>query len=533
MKREPRTENENLYRDRMTRKRSSRVSSEDRQYMQERAERFRGSEARYRQRNYEEDWRYPQEGQERISPSKKEKSYREEKEYYYRSLKERSYRREPEYRGPEYREPDYRGQEYREPEYRRPEYRGSEYREPEYRVPEYREPEYREPARRKRKKNGGLLAFVIFLILVFAVVLIWVNPTWKKAAIRGVLSSPVGALVGEIAIGGNYKKTVLDKDFHRSAIRMNAGAAIPKGNRTIALFGIDARAEEIRNGARSDTILVINIDSEGRMKMASILRDTYLMSRNSNGEEIISKANSAFFRGGPEAAINMLNENFDLAITDYVVLNFWGMTNIVDLMGGIRLTVSEEERLELNSYIHDMHVYVGMSERPLEASGTDILINGDQATNFCRIRMVPFHSPIDGVTYHNDYGRTARQRYVMMSLISQMRERGLFGMMSLANKLFAANDGEERFIQSSLGVGELMKWFGQGFDLNVAGNESFPNADHLYTAMLDSGDTVVADTLEENAVLLHEFLYGDSGYAPSSDLTALADRIRAEVDRQR
>ncbi len=430
-----------------------------------------------------------------------ERGYQEEKEYYRKSLKEHRYRRPDPYE-PEWEE--------------RREYRS-----------------YSEPKRPKKKRGkGALVFFVLFLILVFAAVIIWINPSWKKAAVKGVLNSPVGPVVGQIFLGGNYNKYVKDQDYDRSGIRMNDGVSIPKGNRTIALFGIDARAEEIGSGTQADTILVINIDEEGNLKMASILRDTYVMSRNPDGQEIIAKANSAFYRGGPLAAVNMLNENFDLAITDYAVVNFWGMANIIDLMGGIRITVSEEERQEMNFHMHEMHVYFDMKDTPLEESGTDVLVNGDQATMFCRLRKIPFYSPVDGITYTDDYGRTARQRYVMMALISQLKEQGIGKLMLISNRLFEANSGEEKFIRSSMDVGELVRWLGLGADMNIGGSESFPTADHLYTAMLDSGDTVVADTLEENAVLLHEFLYGTGDYSPSSDLEELAERIRAEVARQ-
>lgn len=349
---------------------------------------------------------------------------------------------------------------------------------------------------------------------------------------KAVLTSPVGSVLGQIVYGGSYNCYVKDPEFDKSAIRINEGVSIPKGNRTIALFGIDARAEEIGSGTQADTILILNIDGNGNLKMASILRDTYLMSRTSSGEEVISKANSAFFRNGPEGAVNMLNENFDLAITDYAVVNFWGMANIIDELGGIRLTVTEEERLEMNFHMHEMHVYFGMKDVPLEASGEDILVNGDQATMFCRLRKIPFYSPVDGITYTDDYGRTARQRYVMSALVRQIREMGIFQLMSASGRLFAANAGEEKFIQSSLDVGELTAWLGLGADMQITGSESFPTADHLYTALLDSGDTVVADTLEENVQLLHAFLYNEEDYTPSEDLQAIAGRIRDEVARQ-
>ena len=323
MKREPRKETDNLYREREIRGRNGRRSSSegrgrdvvqsDRRAREERFEshpEFRKSAASrsfYDESFEEQEYEY-QEPEVRVRP-RKEPGYKEEKEYYYRSLKEHRY---------------------------------TQQREPE------RERRYYEEERPRKKKGRGRKAFrailCMLLILVLAVCIIWINPAWRKATLKAVIKSPVGPVLGQLVIGGNYDRYVKDKEYDRSKIRINEGVSIPKGYRTIALFGIDARSEEIGKGTQADTILILSMDQDGNMKMASILRDTYLMNRNDEGSEIIAKANSAFFRGGPIAAVNMLNENFDLAITDYAVVNFWGMANIIDQFGGIYLTVTEEER---------------------------------------------------------------------------------------------------------------------------------------------------------------------------------------------
>ena len=564
MKREPRKEFDNLYKERDVR--AARRSSGERN--------LRGKtgfeESDYWERAESDEWEPAHPGkwesgvseewepavpkgkvrqqkksfEKRNSERKKERGYREEKQYYYRSLKEHSYG-DPAYRQysskeSSYRDPAYRQYSSRERSFGDQGYEDRSFTEDESwrRAPsQWREtPRYEEGRNRKKKKTGKKAAAVFFsilLILALTLCVIWINPDWRKAAFKAVLTSPVGPVLGEIFLGGSYNQYVKDKDFDKSNIRINEGVSIPKGYRTIALFGIDARAEEIQSGTQADTILILNIDQEGNLEMASILRDTYLMSRNDRGEEVFAKANSAFARGGPLCAVNLLNENFDLAITDYVVVNFWGMANIIDELGGIRMTVTEEERLEMNFHMHEMHVYFNMKDVPLEESGENVLVNGDQATMFCRLRKIPFHSPVDGITYTDDYGRTARQRYVMMSLVSQIREMGMLKLMSASNKLFEANAGEEKFLQSSMDVKELMKWFGLGSSLEITGSGSFPVADHLYTAMLDSGDSVVADTLEENVTLLHEFLYDEKGYEPGTDLLRIAEDTRAEVARQR
>ena len=41
------------------------------------------------------------------------------------------------------------------------------------------------------------------------------------------------------------------------------------------------------------------------------------------------KANNAYFVGGPEEAINMLNKNLDLDIEDYATVDFKAMSDVI------------------------------------------------------------------------------------------------------------------------------------------------------------------------------------------------------------
>lgn len=429
------------------------------------------------------------------------RSYREEKAYYKQSLSERRYR------------------------------------EPEDVWEERDRNSLQNSGQPKKKKKGKAkrvfrAILVILLILIIALAVIWFVPSYRAAAVKAVLKSPFGPMIGKMLIGDSYERYVQDKDFDESDVVIHDGAVTPDGNITIALFGVDARAEDLEIGTMADSMVVVNIDKDGNIKMGSVFRDTYLMSRTLDGEEIISKANSAYFRGGPTGALNMLNENLDLAITDYVVVNFWGLANIIDLLGGIRLKVTEEEMNELNYHMYEQNLYGGTEYIPLDTYGDSVLLTGDQATAFCRLRSVNFYDPADGITYHDDYGRAARQRYTLTELITQTRELGVLKLMRIADKLFKANDGDRKFIQSSMDVTELVKLFIFAYDMNMAGSEGFPNLELQYTAMLDSGACVVADTLEENVAVMHRFLYGIEGYEPTAGLRRVAEQIRAEVARQ-
>ena len=91
------------------------------------------------------------------------------------------------------------------------------------------------------------------------------------------------------------------------------------GYTNIALFGLDNRSEGNYKGGQSDTIIIASINDETKeVKLISVYRDTFL----NVGDDTFNKANSAYAKGGVERAIQMLNANLDLNITEYVCVDF-------------------------------------------------------------------------------------------------------------------------------------------------------------------------------------------------------------------
>ena len=134
---------------------------------------------------------------------------------------------------------------------------------------------------------------------------------------------------------GKIDKTILNQE----AIKVNEGVS-QNGYTTIALFGGDSREGKLGAGTHTDTMMVVSIDNKTKeIKIVSVYRD--MLSRQMNGT--MKKANNAYFVGGPEEAINMLNENLDLDIMYYVTVDFNIVTEAVDIMGGIDVELTEAE----------------------------------------------------------------------------------------------------------------------------------------------------------------------------------------------
>ena len=142
----------------------------------------------------------------------------------------------------------------------------------------------------------------------------------------------------------------------------------------IACFGLDSRNGELEGGVQSDSIMIVSINNETNdVTLTSVYRDTLLLQADGNYE----KANSAYNRGGPEAAISLLNRNFDLDIRNYVSVNFSALVDVIDALGGLEIDMTQEEAFYCNGYAFETAQVVGkeMTKEDCidEVAGTQLL----------------------------------------------------------------------------------------------------------------------------------------------------------------
>ena len=93
-----------------------------------------------------------------------------------------------------------------------------------------------------------------------------------------------------------------------------------------------------------------------------------------------------------------------------------GIAEIIDLIGGLDLDVTEAERKALNKGLFDLSSLSGMEQ--LEESGEGVHLNGNQATAFARIRKID-----------SDYVRTERQRTVLLAVADKIKNGASAGTL--------------------------------------------------------------------------------------------------------
>lgn len=288
---------------------------------------------------------------------------------------------------------------------------------------------------------------------------------------------------------------------------------IVKGYRNIALFGVDSRDGDLGKGTRSDTIIIASINQDTQeIKLVSVFRDTFL----NLGNDSYNKCNAAYAQGGPEQAINMLNTNLDLDITDYVTVGFDGLIDAVDSLGGIEMEITEKEISHLNNYQLSMAKKMGVDYIPVDHTGKQVL-NGMQATAYCRIRYGG----------GDDFRRAERQRDVLTAMMNKAKDASVSELTGMVDAILPE-------IQTSLGVNEIVSVLGSVTSYNVVASDGFPFEDSRAGADVGSkGSCVVPDDLEENVIALHEILYPEKNYTPSKQVESISKEIAAITDEYR
>ena len=281
------------------------------------------------------------------------------------------------------------------------------------------------------------------------------------------------------------------------------------GYQNIALFGVDSREQDLLNGDnRSDTIMICSINKKsGDVKLVSVYRDTLL----DIGGGDYRKCNAAYAFGGPQQAIEMLNSNLDLNITDFVTVGFEGLADTIDAFGGIDLEITEEEMEYMNSYMDDMYYEIGTEYDEVTDYGMQHL-SGIQATAYCRIRY----------TQGDDFKRAERQRTVLALTMEKAKKANPLQLIAAANSVLDET-------ATSLGTPELLMFILRARTMELTETSGFPNEEDRVFATVNGESCVVPYYLTTNVKTLHSVLFGQEEYEPSSTVEEKNDIINSYV----
>lgn len=272
--------------------------------------------------------------------------------------------------------------------------------------------------------------------------------------------------------------------------------------RNIALLGIDARSDTFGTGNRSDCIMILSLNEKTKdVKIASVYRDTYL---NIDGHGL-DKVTHAYSYGGPKLALNTLNKNLDLNITEFVAINFDTVRVVVDSIGGVEMPIDSQEVKYINGYINGLNKQFGTSSANITTPGT-YKLDGVQALAYSRIRYT------DG----GDYKRTERMRDVFMAVFKKAKTMNISELNNLANTILP-------HVSTNISENEIMGMIPKAISFNIKDSFGWPY--ETEGKMITKVWYGVPINLQKNVSKLHESLFNEVDYEPTDTVKNISNDI--------
>ena len=265
---------------------------------------------------------------------------------------------------------------------------------------------------------------------------------------------------------------------------------LPSDRVNVLLLGVDFLED---GQQRSDAMMIASVGYNS-VRLVSVLRDT-LVEIPGYGEH---KLNSAYSYGGAEMAMRVVNETFKLNITNYIVVDFSTMVDLVDAIGGVDVEIEDKELEQLNKYAYDTFKKINavnpekyghyINSQPYTQGGT-LHLNGLFATGYSRIRLID-----------TDYKRTQRQRRVLSAILEQVKG-------SVMNPLMYARLYQvyRDSVQTNLSLAELISIGEKALVAGRIETERMPKDEYIYD---DQSALHITDP-QGNIIAMHNFLYGE------------------------
>ena len=236
-------------------------------------------------------------------------------------------------------------------------------------------------------------------------------------------------------------------------------------------------------------MIIMTIDQNNKnIKLTSLCRDTYVYIKG-HGKE---KLTHAYAYSGPELLLDTIEKNFGIKISKYATVNFSSFINIIDLLGGVEVEVTDNDVNVLNQLIkvcYKIDTKEDKGKMKLIDSAGKYNLNGYQALAFSRIR---YQDSTDA--------RNTRQRMVVKSALEKLKTKGLSTYISSLNEILLG-------VKTNLSPTEIIVL---GYKTLRIGTDNMKTLEFpVYkeeVKLKEAGWVVIWDE-EDNLDLLNNFIY--------------------------
>lgn len=341
----------------------------------------------------------------------------------------------------------------------------------------------RSTERKKKKKRSKL---IILSILIFSLLGIGIYLTYAFLSANHFFNSIQG-------------EPILSDDTNEQVIIEN------KEPFSILLLGVDERPGDI---GRADTIMVATVNpTSDDIKLVSIPRDTLIQLPDTQEAD---KINATYAYGGIPYTIETVEDYLEIPIQYYAQINFQGMVDLVDAIGGVEVNSPLEFTVQDSTETSDaIHIKKGRQE-----------LNGEEALGYARMRK---QDP------RGDWGRQERQRQVIEAIV---KETISISSLTNFNTIFNA-------------IAPNLKTNLTGREIWILGTNYASSARNIESLTLDGeADSVYfptygqevyvwvpyEDTLEDIRQTLQEHLEIDSSYQNTSTKETNSDESEPKIE---
>ena len=200
------------------------------------------------------------------------------------------------------------------------------------------------------------------------------------------------------------------------------------GKKNIVVMGCDTRKDD---AGRSDTLFVVMLDKSSKnAALLSVPRDTRVKIKGHGWDKI----NAAFAYGGQKLTRETVQEFLGIKLHNYVVVDFQGFKDLVDVIGGVDINV--EKRM----YYYDPYDGFEIDLRP----GVQHL-DGKTAMQYVRYR-----------DEEGDIGRIRRQQKFIMALYRQIASKNIITKMPGVSKQIMSMIKTDLSLKEMVELGKVM-----------------------------------------------------------------------------
>lgn len=211
----------------------------------------------------------------------------------------------------------------------------------------------------------------------------------------------------------------------------------------ILLLGTDERTTRFNTNARSDSMILVSINtSKHTVKLASFERGTGVPILEGEYKGQYDWLTHCFRYGGADLVMEEIQACYLLDVGHYVRTNIRAFMELIDVVGGINVYLSEEEADYINHWYKYRYATNHVREMDIQEELHSVSVgenhlNGATAMLYARCRAVD-----------NDFGRMKRQRIVMQAIFNQIKDLSIPELNNMLNTILP-------LIQTNFTRGEL------------------------------------------------------------------------------